>query len=210
MWPFQNKHNADLNARPRPNLDAQHHEILQKLIDLGYMKFVPDPDHERIKAEILSCMKQGFIGSECDVRGVAHDQRSYPLDIEDLARGGIGKVLILMKDVLAVEGVCLDSVVDDYRKVDQGVNYNVLVNGERFSVGWDDIDDFNLPRIALQTLLSVVDDLLWQADSQEHLVGIGRGGALRIMFVTQDMMSYLYPLREIEFRWLTGGDLFAC
>jgi hypothetical protein len=83
------------------------------------------------------------------------------------------------------------------------------VNGVRFSVGWD-TDDHNLRRIALQSLLNIGDRLLRQAESQEHLVGTHRGGAVRAMFLTQEMLSYLYTLREMELRWFTAGDLFAC
>jgi hypothetical protein len=210
MWPFRRKCIADSKTQNRPDLEFQHNQILQKLIHLGYLKFVPDRDHERIKAEILTCMKQRLIDSAWDVRGVAHDRRSYPIDIEDLAHGGIGKLVTLMKDVLAVEGVRLESVVDDYRKVDEKIHYQVLVNSQRFPVGWDEIDDDNLRRFALQTLLNIGNHLLRQADSKEHLVGIGRNNAIRAMFLTQEMMRYLYPLPEVEFRWITAGDLFAC
>jgi hypothetical protein len=201
MWPFRNQSG---------DVKAWHCQALQKLIDLGYLKYVPDRDQQAVKEEILTSMKRGVIGSAWDSTEVAHDRRSYPVDLEDLAHGGIGKHLTLMKDVFTAEGCCFNSLVDDYRKSDGGVHYEVLVNGERFMISWDDADDDNLRRIALQTLLTIGNRLLQEAESKEKLVGISLGDTGRTMFLTQDMLSYLYSLQGIEFRWFTSNDLFAC
>jgi hypothetical protein len=201
MWPFPKKHSP-------PDLKARHQEALHKLVGMGYLKFVPSQDHERIKEQILFSMEHGTIDSQWDARGVAHDRRSYPVDMEALAHGGIGGTLTLMKNVLVAEGCRLDSVVDDYRKSEEGIHYDLLVNGERLSVG--EMDDDNLRRIALQRLLSTANWLLRQAQSQETLVGTQRAGALRAMFLTREMLEYLIALPGIEFRWFTSYDLFAC
>jgi hypothetical protein len=201
MWLFGNKP----ERRPR----AEHLQALEKLVGWGYLKFVPAEEQERVKEEILVAMERGVLDSAWDADGVAHDRRSYPVDIEALAHGGIGKVLIRMNDVLVAEGVRLESVVDDYQVVGQEVHYHVQVNGERFSTGMGEDDD-NLRRIALQTLLQIVCHLLGQAGSAERLVGISRENALRVMFLSQEMLEYLYRLPGIELRWFTAGDLYAC
>ncbi len=195
MWPFGNK--------------SEHLRALQKLVDLGYLKYVPASEQERVKEELLAAIKRGVIDSQWDANGVAHDRRSYPADMEALAHGGVGKALLLMKDVLAAEGVRLESVADDFRIVDQEVHYHVVINGERHCVDFGP-DDENLRRIALQMLLATVGQLLHQAGSAERLVGIYRDQTTRIMFLSEEMLEYLYRLPGIELRWFTAGDLYVC
>ena len=68
----------------RIDLKGQYHQALQKLVGLGYFKYVAEEDHERIQEEVLSSIQRGFIHSDWDVSGVAHDRRSYPVDTEGL------------------------------------------------------------------------------------------------------------------------------
>jgi hypothetical protein len=201
MWPFGNR--SDRNRR------AEHLQALQKLVGWGYLKYVPAEEQERVKEELLAAMERGVVDSAWGADGVAHDRRSYPLDMEALAHGGIGKVLLMMNDVLVAEGVRLESVVDDFQIVDDEVRYDMVINGEHFGVDRG-ADDDNLRRIALQALLQIVARLLEKAGSQEGPVVIFRDHAVRVMFLSWEMREYLYSLPGIQLRWISAGDLYAC
>src|SRR6516165_4265115 len=103
MWPFRKKTKTQLTVQPE--------DVLQKLVGLGYFKYVSDRDRERVKQEVLASLRDGIIDSSWDETGVAHDRRGYPADMANLVRGGIGQGWTQLKPVLAVEGCRINSVV---------------------------------------------------------------------------------------------------
>jgi hypothetical protein len=170
-----------------------HQETLQRLIGMGYFKFVPNHEREAVRQQVLSCMRDGYFESYMDDKGVATDRRSYAVDNEELAEGSAGTYLLQMRDVLAQEGVLLGSVVDDVQRD----HYDVLVNGERFGIyksafgsSW-----FTTPR----RFLEFVNDLLQRAGSKERLFGIGGGNDGRVILLTEEMHQYVRTLPWIEY-----------
>jgi hypothetical protein len=118
-------------------MKPNHQETLQRLIDMGYLRYVHGPEREALKQQLLSSMYHGIVESDWGEDCVASDRRGYPADNEELAEGRIGEFLPLMKGVLSQEGVRLDSVEDDF----QDDYYDVLVNGERFRVYATPVED---------------------------------------------------------------------
>jgi hypothetical protein len=110
----------------RQHMKANHQATLQRLIDMGYLKYAPAPGRGAVEQQLPPSMKHGIIESDWGKRGVASDGRGYPADNEELAEGCIGEFLPLMKDVLAQEGVRLESVEDDFQE-----DQDVVGNGER-------------------------------------------------------------------------------
>jgi hypothetical protein len=175
---------------------ADHQATLQRLIDMGYLKYVPGPEREAVKQQLLSSMKHGIIESDWGQDCVACDRRGYPADNEDLAEGCVGEFLLLMKDVLAQEGVRLESVEDDF----QDDHYDVLVNGERFLVYGTPVE--NSWAVSLKRFLEIVNGLLQRAGSRERLFGIYGGNDGRTILLTEEMHQYLGTLPWIDRGWM--------
>jgi hypothetical protein len=173
-----------------------HEAALQRLIDMGYLKYVPGPEREAVRQQLLSSMKHGIIESDWGEDCVASDRRGYPADNEELAEGRIGEFLLLMKDVLAQEGVRLESVEDEF----QDEHYDVLVNGERFRIYGR--PDENCWAVSLKRFLEIVNGLLQRAGSKERLFGIYGGNDGRAVLLTEEMHQYLHSLSWIDRKWM--------
>jgi hypothetical protein len=173
---------------------------VQRLIELGYLKYVPRAEIAATREELIGTLRRGYLDSEWDEECVSRDRRSYPADSEELAEGGMGEFLSLMKDVLQAEGVRLASVEDD---VDDE-HYDLLVNGKRHP-----IYDANLLEngliwgVATKRFLEIVNDLLKRAGSKERLYGIYGGNDGRVVLLTQEMYDLLHsPDLKIDPGWM--------
>jgi hypothetical protein len=204
MWPFRKKTKTQLTVQPE--------DVLQKLVGLGYFKYVSDRDRERVKQEVLASLRDGIIDSSWDETGVAHDRRGYPADMANLVRGGIGQVLTQLKPVLAVEGCRINSVVQHVlQENEKTFHFQVMVNGERLADLSGEIDDdVNFHRLAMQGLLRIGNGLLRKIGSMEYLVGQGWGPTGRIRIFTDEMLDYLIGLQGYTRGWYADGDLYAC
>jgi hypothetical protein len=176
-------------------MSTNHQTTLQRLIDMGYLKYVPGPEREAVKQQLQSSMKHGIIESDWGKHCVASDRRGYPADNEELAEGRIGDFLLLMKDVLAHEGVRLESVEDDF----QDDHYDVLVNDDRFGVYSRPVG--NSWAVSLKRFLEIVNELLQRAGSRERLFGIYGGNDGRAILLTEEMQQYLDSLPWISRSW---------
>jgi hypothetical protein len=177
-------------------MKANHRATLKRLVDMGYLKYVPSPELEAVKQQLLSSMNYGIIESDWGTNCVASDRRGYPADNEELAEGRIGESLHLMKEVLAQEGVRLESVEDDFGEY----HYDILVNGERYKI-YDRAGE-NVWSVALKRFLEVVNEFLQRAGSKERLFGIYGGNDGRAILLTEEMHQYLGCLPWIDRRWM--------
>jgi hypothetical protein len=175
-------------------------QAVERLIDLGYLKYVSGAEIPAIREELVGTLRRGYLDSEWDEGCVSRDRRSYPADSEELAEGGIGECLLLMKSVLRTEGVRLDSVEDD---VDDE-HYDLIVNGRRHRIYDADLLENGLIwGVATKRLLEIVNGLLKQAGSQERLYGIYGGNDGRVILLTKEMYRLLQsPEWKVDPGWM--------
>lgn len=175
-------------------------ETVDRLIEMGYLKYVPTSELPSIRQELIGTLKRGSLDSEWDENCVSRDRRSYPADNEDLAEGSLGEVVLLMKDVLQKEGVKLRSVEDDF----QDDSYDVVVNGERHLIyDADMLENSLIWGVAIKRLLEIVNGLLEHAGSKERLYGISGGNDGRAIFLTDEMYRFLQlPDLKIDPSWM--------
>jgi hypothetical protein len=163
--------------------------LVDHLIALGYLQYTPPSDVQAARRELVESLSNAGLDTEWDERCVARDRRSYPADNEDLAEGGLGEVILLMKGVLEAEGVRLASVEDEA----QGERYDLLLDGRRFCVydGAATMDGVELWVTATRRLLEIVSELLQAAGSEERLYGINGGNDGRCILLTEKMYALL-------------------
>jgi hypothetical protein len=181
------------------NMDTAE-RATERLIELGYMKYVSPSDIPAIRDELIGTLRRGYLDSEWDAECVSRDRRGYPADSEELAEGRMGEFLLLMKDVLQTEGVRLQPVEDEID--DQ--HYDLLVNGERHPVyDIDILENGWIWGAATKRLLEIVNKLLKRAGSKERLYGIYSCNDARVILLTEEMYALLHnPALKIDARWM--------
>ena len=173
----------------RPSIDTITQSV-DRLIEMGFLKFAPDSDHLAARQELIESLTYNYIDTEWDDNCNSRDRRQYRADNEDLAEGDIGQSLLVLRDVLSHEGVHLDSVEDDFG--DAG--YAVIVNGRRHQIYFCDKETWssiNIWGIALKRYLEIVNELLTDARSAERAYGIYGGNDGRIILLTEEMHCFL-------------------
>lgn len=75
-------------------------QAVDRLIGMGYFKFIPPSDWEVARQELLVSVGHGYLGTEWDRQCVSRDKRTYPADSEELAEGRTGEFILLMRDAL--------------------------------------------------------------------------------------------------------------
>lgn len=174
-------------------------EIIAKLDDLRYYKFVPRKQREEAKSKTKEHILNGIISSTFDSgiedESTSFDKRVYGADSEDLAEQGIRSVIGEMKTVLEKEGVIIKNI-DEVATEDGG--YSVKVNNKVYEVfdkkNIDESDDWS---IALKALLDIVNELLVNAGSKERLYSIYSGNDSQVIFLTKEMHNLLYEYSSI-------------
>src|SRR5262249_31883132 len=136
---------------------------VDRLVEMGYLKYVPPSDVATLREELLGTLRHGYLETGWDREGVSRDRRSYSADSEELAEGRLGEFLLRMKDVFLKEGVQLQSVEDD----PQDFHYEVVVNGRRHLIyDADTLKNGDSWGIATKRLLEIANALLRQAGSK--------------------------------------------
>jgi hypothetical protein len=159
-------------------------EALDRLVGMGYFKFLSRSEHRIAKQELVAAVGHGYLGTEWDKNCVSRDKRTYPADSEELAEGSTGKIILLMQDVLSHEGVPLHSVEDDF----QDEKYDVVIDGRRYPIhGTNILATWGSWTIAAKRLLEIVSGLLRAAGSNEQLYGIYGGNDGRAILLTAGM-----------------------
>ncbi len=175
--------------------------IVDRLVDMGYLKFVPDDQQADVRRQLTDTAIEGYLETEWNEDCVSVDLRSYPADNENLAEGDIGATILLMRPVLEREGVTLDSVEDEFGGTDSkpgDEGYRVLINGETdviYKSG--DVPSADLWSLSLQRLLEIVNGLLEDAGSSERLYGMYGGNDGRVILLTPEMHNYIDSMGDV-------------
>jgi hypothetical protein len=166
--------------------------IVDRLIEMGYLKFVPASKRADVRRQLVKTATRRYLDSDWNDYGVAADLRGYPADNEHLAEGEVGKTILLMRKVLEQEGVKLDNAADDFGNQ----KYEVVINGQRHLIykGNGDGDSWAL---ALKRLLEIVNGLLEEAGSEERLYAIYGGNDGRVILLTPEMQDYLESIGDV-------------
>ncbi len=168
--------------------------VAARLIEMGYFKYLPKSEMEIARQELIDSLSHGYFGTDWDEQCVSRDRRAYPADSEELAEGQVGETILLMRDVLAQEGVQLRSVEDDVH--DDG--YNVVIDGRPYPIfDATAMLKYGVWDVAAKRLLQIVNGLLRVAESNERLYGVYGGNDGRVVLLTTEMYSLLKASRLI-------------
>jgi hypothetical protein len=175
-------------------------QAVDRLIRLGYLKYVPTSEVQLIQHELIATLRRGYLDSEWDEECVSRDRRSYPADSEELAEGRLGEALLMMKDVLQREGVRLQTVADN----PQDESYEVVVNGQPYPIyDADMLENALIWGVATKRFLEIVNGLLEGARSRERLYGVYGGNDGRAILLTEEMHKLLRsPDLKIDPGWM--------
>lgn len=201
-------------------------EVADRLIGMGWFKFMPDADHRLARQEFITALSHGYLGTECehgihclecppDWRVADHtsrDRRIYQVDAEDLAEGGIGDEILAMRAVLSREGVTFQSANDEYSYPQHGkVNseqvlqkyYDVVIDGQKYRIHDPEIIStigFRLWDHAMKRLLEIVNERLKGAGSSERLYGFGEtsSNVSFVVLLTDEMYALLKASRLLN------------
>lgn len=188
---------------------AEAEEVVDRLIAMGYLKFVDEPQKNRVRGQLIDAATQRHLDNAWDDARVAADRRGYPAAANDLAKGKIGATILLMKPVLEREGVKFDSVEDEF----VGDQYRVVINGEPHVIcEGDAATRTDAASVVLHRLLAIVNDLLDQAGSRERLFVVGVGESGRVTLLTDEMQDYIESIGDVlEYAWIprTAEELHA-
>jgi hypothetical protein len=191
-------------GRPRTRLndEASATAIADRLIEMGYLKFVPPDDRPAVREDMIRSLRDGYVDSKWNRHCDARDRRGYEADAEDLAEGGIGATIKRMRDTLRAEGVQpLASIHDHLEDEDDG--YRVEIDGVTHVIWTPEDDGQDAWLLATRRLLQIVNELLVKAGSQEHLYGVYGGHDGRVILLTCEMHAYLRSLgNAIDRRWI--------
>jgi hypothetical protein len=173
---------------------------VDRLIELGYLKYVAPAEKPSIREELIDALRRGYLDSAWDKNCVSRDRRSYFADSEDLAEGCLGKCLLAMEGVLQREGVQLLAVEDGV----QDWSYDVIVNGHRHCIYDDEIMEHgNTWGVSTKRFLEIVNGLLEEAGSKERLYAIYGGNEGRVILLTEEMYQFLHsPDLNIDAKWM--------
>jgi hypothetical protein len=161
---------------------------VERLIGMGYFKLLPDSECGVARQELVASLSYGYLETEWIEDCVSREKRIYPADSEELAEGGMGEIILLMRDVLAHDGVQVHSVEDDF----QDDRYDVVIDGRRYPVHDTAIlATWGSWTIAAKRLLEIVNGLLEAAGSREQLYGIHGGNDGRAIFLTAEMYDFI-------------------
>lgn len=174
--------------------------IVDRLIEMGYLKYVSDARKDEVRGQLIETMRQNFLDSDWDDKCISADKRTYGADSEELAEGRIGEFILEMKEVLEREGVRLGDVQDEYGDE----QYNVVINGTRHLIRTQDVaESTDIWASALKRHLEIVNELLKTANSRERLYAIYGGNDGRVILLTEEMNEYLHSLGDrIDRRWM--------
>jgi hypothetical protein len=166
---------------------------------MGWLKYVPEAKRKQVRSQLIAAATKGCLDSARDKNGVSADRRSYPANNEALAKGGIGKCVLLMKPVLEREGVKLVEVEDNWHEE----KYQVLINREPYLIY--DGREADSARTSLGRLLEIVNDLLEETESSERLFAVYRGKNGQVIFLNEEMHDYMESLGDA-----LGQDWLPC
>lgn len=161
---------------------------VDRLIGMGYFKFLPDSECGMARQELVASLSHGYLGTEWNKDCVSREKRTYPADSEELAEGRTGEIILLMRDVLAHEGVQVHTVEDDF----QDDRYDVVIDGRQYPVhGTAILATWGSWTIAAKRHFEIVNGLLGAAGSSEQLYGIHGGNEGRAIFLTTEMYDFI-------------------
>ena len=180
---------------------ADAEAIVDRLVDMGFLKFVPDDQKAEVRQQLVKTAVEGYLDTEWDEDCVAADLRGYPADNENLAEGDVGVTILLMKPVLEQEGVKLDSVEDEFGGSDaesEDEGYQVIINGEPHVIyDSEAVASTDIWSLALKRLLEIVNGLLEDAGSGERLYGMYGGNDGRVILLTPEMHDYIESMGDV-------------
>jgi hypothetical protein len=166
-------------------------QVVDRLIEMGWLKYVPESKRKQLRSQLVVAATRGCLDSNRDQDGVSVDRRSYPADNVGLAKGGIGRCVLLMKPVLEQEGVKLDEVEDNWHEE----KYRVLINREPYLIY--DGKEADSERTSLGRLLEIISDLLEEAHSNERLFAVSGGKNGRVILLSEEMLDYVDSLGDV-------------
>jgi hypothetical protein len=170
--------------------EVQIEDVINKLKELGYFKFVAETDlpkaieitREHLKEKSLSDDSKRY---ETDDKLVSFDFRKHHMDSEDLAEGGLKNALENLNYTLEKIGLSLPS----------------LSESENEAI-YNNPDHEHLSTITLYKLLELTNNYLASTQSPERLYTWGDSwNDTEVIFLTEEIYNYLITVPGMK-KWL--------
>ncbi|WP_373232079.1 hypothetical protein [Cohnella sp.] len=171
------------------NEDKGIASLINELDQLGYYKYLELRIKEEVKEESI---KVGYLF------GWEESGRDYSSDAEDLAEGGVGKLIESVKPYLETQNVKITEIKDDIVDMD----YSVVINGISYKIYSEDEMDKDIWELSTNRAFGIINKLLKEVSSNERVYILYGGNDLRAVFLTSEMYkaineSKLIPDREM-------------
>lgn len=180
---------CEIARRPSPS------ELLVALEKLGFFRYCRPEEVEKEKKAILERGWSGLFGE---------NGRLYPIDTDELAKGGVSAFIGKVTPFLRAQGVRVPSLADEFREVE----YTLIAGEERFPI-WTQAEyerRFREPGLlsglsAVRTV-QILNRWLEQAGSAERALGVNGGYHFEVFFLTYDMFALIsrHPDAEPHYR----------
>ena len=191
---------------------------ITRLTELGYFQYVPEKRLADAQASMHRSLAAGTTledAAEDSDLGRSLSWRQYAVDSENLCEGELGEYLMHCKEVLALEGVQLETVADEMRN-DRN-DYIVQVNGEEIIIYTERFPTEDCWGMSYIRLLVIMNTLLERAGSTTRAYGFGRGNDTHIFLLTPELFEYLQGLEGLgnelsvpyTVTWLLSHYLFS-
>ena len=170
---------------------------LEKLFDLGYLKFVKEEDILRVKEEII---KKFLETKRLDSDNDEDLNRYFLADGECLAEDSwyFEEVFKKITEVLSKEGVVIQEIKEEmFAGECRNIKCTLTVNGKTYPI-FDEKSDYGiLWSISSFRLLEILNELLINALSSERIYSRNLGGnSNRIVFLTPDLYEEIKKIAD--------------
>lgn len=168
--------------------------LINKLKELNYFKYIPESEMELALEKAKESLEEEVLSIDFDLydeTGVlaSRDRRSFGIDGEDLAEGGIEEQLKDIEKILDSEDFVIDEISQEGGT---GDGYKVTVNGKEYRVYEEsEITSDDLWTLALIGLMKISNDIFAESGSTAKLYAThgGNDGAVYILTPEQyDLM----------------------
>lgn len=168
--------------------------VINKLIEMGYFKYVPPEDMDKALDTAKDSLDRGLLSVDFEMYSKTNilasiDRRGYGIDGEELAEGGILDMIKKMEPVLKAEHVSITQLEQD---IWNNNGYTVSVNGKEYIIyREDDTKNQNIWTLALAGLMTILNDLFISSNSDQRIYATHSGNDGAIYVLTDDLYKYL-------------------
>ncbi len=168
----------------------EYDEFLNGIERYGYLEYVPEEEMARVKKG-LSHGTWPFLEDG--------SRRKYYFDADDLPEKGGATFIKRIQPFLETQGVRINGIEEYFDD-----EYRITLNGKETAIWSSDeaeAEDAGKPvftwGLSMVRVFAVVNELLEQAGSEERLYAVGDGDALDAVFLTPELVDFMYDSLQV-------------